>query len=64
MVIFKKTDGSLTMAPEGFSIAKPAPDVLSDVSEIYQVSKVFVKEMKLVVKPAAKSKPAETHRSA
>lgn len=61
MVIFKKTDGSLVVAPEGFSIEKPAPDVLSDVSEIYQVSKVYVKEMKLVVKPARK---AETHRSA
>lgn len=63
MVIFKKNDGSLVTAPEGFSINKPDVATLSDVQEIYQVSKVFVKEMKLVVKPAVKGKET-TPRSA
>ena len=57
MYIFRYSDGSLKVAPDGFSpdnmenmVTKAA---LDDVDEIYVVSKTLVKQVKLVVKEKA-----------
>lgn len=57
MYIFRYSDGSLKVAPDGFSpdnienmVTKTA---LDEVDEIYVVSKTLVKQVKLVVKDKA-----------
>lgn len=50
MFIFKKTDGMLEVAPAGFDPDKPDPTLLEEVEEILVVSKVLVKQLRLVPK--------------
>ena len=50
MFVFRKEDGTLVEAYQGFSPEKPDFGKLADVSEVLCVNKVLVKQMKLVVK--------------
>ena len=50
MYVFKLDDGSLKEAPKGFSVDKPDFNLLKNVDEVLCVSKVLVKQMRLVVK--------------
>ncbi len=51
MYLYKKNDGSIVPAPAGFSPDAPDFDALADVEEVLFVSKVYVKQLRLVVKP-------------
>ncbi len=48
MYLFRKKDGTLSPAPEGFDSKNPDWEVLHDVEEVLVISKVLVPEIKLV----------------
>lgn len=50
MYIFRKNDGSLVEAPRDFDPDKPDFTTLEDVSEVLVISKVLVKQVRLVPK--------------
>ena len=56
MYLFKTTSGSIVEAPNNFDIDNPDQKVLENVEEIYVVSKVLRKQLKLVLKPSAECK--------
>lgn len=51
MYIFHCDDGTYCAAPESFSPEVPDFTLLEHVDEVLCISKVYVKQMKLVVKP-------------
>ncbi len=51
MYLYKKIDGSIVPAPAGFSPDAPDFDALAEVEEVLFVSKTYVKQLRLVVKP-------------
>lgn len=60
MFIFKKAGGELEVAPEGFDPDNPDLAMLEDVEEVLVVSKVLVKQVKLV--PKAKEEIARVRK--
>ncbi len=48
MYLFRKTDGSITPAPDDFDPQNPDWSHLHDVQEVMVVSKVLVPQIKLV----------------
>ncbi|MCQ2444885.1 MAG: hypothetical protein MJ061_05295 [Mailhella sp.] len=51
MYVFRHSDGTLTDAPESFDPEKPSFEELADIDEILCISRVLVKQLRLVPKP-------------
>lgn len=51
MYLFRHSNGKIEEAYSGFNPDTPQFDQLSDVEEVLFVGKVFIKQLKLVVKP-------------
>ena len=56
MYILKLKDGSLVQADSNFDIDNPPTDLLQDIVEVYVVSKVLQKQVKLTLKSADERK--------
>lgn len=65
MFIFKKTNGSLEVAPANFSPDNYDAEMLAQVEEVLCINKVLVKQTRLVLKsPEARAKIRETQPQA
>ena len=51
MYLYKNSDGSIVPAPADFSPESPDFEALAEVEEVLFVSKIYVKQLRLVVKP-------------
>ena len=61
MYLFRKKDGSLVQAPDGFDQQNPGWDEMKDVEEVLVVSKVLVPQIKLVPR-ATKPEKSESEK--